>query len=123
MNMIIIKNLKIFAFHGVHEHEKQNGQNFYIDAILHTNIRNIFEDNINNTISYSDAIKYIKKIMVEKSFDLIETAAENISKKMFEKYPLLEKLELTVKKPEAPVNEDFEYVGIKIIRSRSDYIK
>ena len=42
---------------------------------------------------------------------------------MFEKYPLLEKLELTVKKPEAPVNEDFEYVGIKIIRSRSDYIK
>ena len=123
MNMIIIKNLKIFAFHGVHDHEKQNGQNFYIDAVLHANIGNIFEDNINNTISYSDAIKYIKKIMTEKSFDLIETAAENISKKMFEKYPLLEKLELTIKKPEAPINETFEYVGIKIIRSRSDYIK
>ncbi len=125
MNSIIIKNLKIFAFHGVHDYEKGNGQNFYVDAILHTSqkIKNFFEDNINNTISYSEAIEFIKEIITEKSFDLVETVAENVSKKLFEKYSLLEKLELTIKKPEAPIDEDFEYVGVKIIRCRSDYIK
>lgn len=124
MNTIIIKNLKIFAFHGVHDFEKENGQNFYIDATLYTSpkIDDIFKDDINNTISYSEVIKYIKKTMLERPFNLIETASENISKKMFEKYPLLEKLELTIKKPEAPINEEFEYVGVKIIRVRSDYI-
>ncbi len=125
MNLIIIKNLKIYAFHGVHNYEKKNGQNFYVDAMLYTstNISNIFKDDISHTISYSKTIKYIKKIVTEKSFNLIETVAENISKKLFEKYPLLEKLELTIKKPEAPIDEEFEYVGIKIIRNRSDYIK
>lgn len=124
MNTIIIKNLKIFAFHGVHDYEKQNGQNFYIDAVLYTHKRiyDIYEDSINNTISYSEAIKFIKETMKIKSFDLIETAAENISKRLFEKFQLLEKLELTLKKPEAPINEDFEYVGVKITRVRSDYI-
>lgn len=125
MNAIIIKNLKIFAFHGVHDYEKNDGQNFYIDAVLNTSsgINDGFKDDINNTISYSEAIRYIKKIITEKSFNLIETVAENISRKLFEKYSLLEKLELTIKKPEAPIDEDFEYVGVKIIRNRSDYIK
>ncbi len=123
-NLVIIKNLKIFAFHGVHNHEKENGQNFYIDAILHTptDIKKIYLDNIKNTVSYSNVINNIKKIMTEKSFNLIETAAENISQRMFEKYKLLEKLELTIKKPEAPIAEDFEYVGTKITRVRSDYV-
>lgn len=125
MNAIIIKNLKIFAFHGVHDYEKKNGQNFYIDANLYTTpkIDNLLKDNMEYTISYSDTVKLIKKIMTEKSFDLIETVAENISKKLFEKYSLLEKLELTVKKPEAPIDENFEYVGVKIVRNRSDYNK
>ena len=88
MNAIIIKNLKIFAFHGVHTHEKSNGQNFYIDAVLHTPkmINNVFKDDITHTISYSETIKYIKKIMKEEPFDLIETAAENISQKLFDRY-------------------------------------
>lgn len=125
MDTIIIKNLKIFAFHGIHDYEKKGGQNFYIDALLYTPkvINDIFKDNVNSTISYSEAIKFIKEIMTEKPFNLIETVAENLSKKMFEKFQLLEKLEITVKKPEAPINESFEYVGIKIIRNRSDYIK
>lgn len=125
MDTIIIKNLKIFAFHGIHDYEKKGGQNFYIDALLYTPkvINDIFKDDVNGTISYSEAIKFIKEIMTEKPFNLIETVAENLSKKMFEKFQLLEKLEITVKKPEAPINESFEYVGIKIIRNRSDYIK
>ena len=33
----------------------------------------------------------------------------------------LKKVEITVKKPEAPMKADFEYVAVKIIREKSDY--
>ncbi len=122
MNSIIIQNLKIFAYHGVHSEEKKHGQNFYIDSVLYISPKiKHTTDKINNTISYSEAISEIKKIMSETSFDLIETVAEKISLKLFKKYSLLEKLELTIKKPEAPIMEQFDYVAIKIIRTRSDY--
>ena len=31
MDKIIIKNLRLFAYHGVNEEEKINGQNFALD--------------------------------------------------------------------------------------------
>lgn len=36
MDQIRIKNLKIFAYHGVYEQEKEQGQNFVVNAVLHT---------------------------------------------------------------------------------------
>ena len=37
-NCIKIKQLEVFAYHGCEEHEKINGQKFYIDANLYTDI-------------------------------------------------------------------------------------
>ena len=34
MEKIIIKNLEIFAYHGVNPEEKQNGQRFLLDLTL-----------------------------------------------------------------------------------------
>ena len=31
MDKILVRNLKIFAYHGVHDYEKANGQNFIFD--------------------------------------------------------------------------------------------
>lgn len=122
MKEIIIKNLKIFAYHGVRLEEKVNGQNFLID--LTYNIDENSDDNsdkIENTVSYSDVIRAVKKSMTIKSFNLIETAAENICKILFENFIKIKKIQIVLKKPEAPVNADFEYVGVKIEKNRSDF--
>ncbi len=58
MKEIIIKNLKIFAYHGVHQEEKIDGQNFYIDAVCKI-VGDSEIDNIENTVSYSEIIKNI----------------------------------------------------------------
>ena len=34
MDQIIIRNLKVFAHHGVFAEEKKNGQDFFVNAIL-----------------------------------------------------------------------------------------
>ncbi len=121
MKEIIIKNLKIFAYHGVHQEEKINGQNFYIDAVCKV-IGNSEIDNIENTVSYSEIIKNIKRSMLSQSFDLIETAADYTCKKLIENFNEISEIELTLKKPEAPIKEDFEYVAVKIIKKRKDFL-
>ena len=41
MDYITIKNLKIFAHHGVFEQETENGQNFYVNAKLYVDMERI----------------------------------------------------------------------------------
>lgn len=123
MDQIIIKNLKIFAYHGVHKSEKLNGQNFFIDAILYTmKTDGCVNDNIENVVSYSDVIKIIKKAMTSHPYNLIETAAKNVAKFLFDNFSDISELEITVKKPEAPIPENFDYVAVKITRKRCDFI-
>ncbi len=123
MKEIIIKNLKVFAYHGVHTEEKIDGQNFYIDAVYQTVESSIkLHDDIKSTVSYSDVIKFIKKNMLVKSFDLIETAADDLCEKILKNFPKILKIEIILKKPEAPINEIFDYVAVKVSKKRSDGI-
>ncbi len=122
MKEIIIKNLKIFAYHGVRPEEKVNGQNFLIDLTysFDENYDNN-SDEIENTLSYSDVIRTIKKSMNVKSFNLIETAADYVCKTLFKNFVEIQKIQIVLKKPEAPVNAEFEYIGVKTEKKRSDF--
>ncbi len=117
---IIIKGLKIYAYHGVNEEEKINGQNFIIDVNMKIN-RSEYTDNINSTVSYSKVAKEIKKIALEQKYDLIETLAEKIAKELLKEFDMIQNIEIIVKKPEAPMKLDFEYTAVKISRSKGDY--
>ena len=116
---IIIKELKIFAYHGVNPEEKENGQNFLIDAELQVDLsKPCISDNIDDTVSYSKVIKTIRKAMLDKKYDLIECAAEHIIEAIFAEYRPVSNIKLTLKKPEAPISADFGYVGVEISRGR-----
>ena len=122
-NTLIIKNLKIFAYHGVNKEEKINGQNFLIDAEISTDKLGGYEDDkLENVLNLSTLVKSISAEFNKKSYDLIEKAAESTAKYLIETFPQINEINLTVKKPEAPISADFEYVAVKISRKRSDYI-
>ena len=121
MNQIIIKNLKIFAYHGVHDFEKKNGQDFFIDAVLDFPEMPGFEsDEISQVISYSVVVRVIKKVMTEKSYDLIEKVAMKIISEIFSSFSEVKAVDITVKKPHAPIKEEFEYVAVRFKRMRGE---
>lgn len=124
MDKISIKGLKIYAYHGVNEEEKETGQNFFIDCDLFLDRNDMrFEDDIKSTISYSSVAKLIKSTMTSKSWDLIETAAENVAYFLFKEFEKLLEVEITLKKPEAPIKTiQFDYMSITIKRKRGDFI-
>lgn len=114
MEKIIIKGLKIKAFHGVNPEEKIDGQNFILDITVELDAKKAqVSDNVDHTVSYSNIIKTATAIFTEKSYDLIETAAHKVAVGIMKTYSELEKITILLKKPEAPIKADFEYVAVE----------
>lgn len=114
MEKIIIKGLKIRAFHGVNPEEKIDGQNFILDITAELDVKKAqLSDNVDHTVSYSDIIKTTTAVFTEKSYNLIETAANKVGMEIMRTYPKLRSVTVLLKKPEAPIKADFEYVAVE----------
>ena len=120
MDKIIISDLKLFAHHGVNEDEKIYGQNFIIDAELYANLGAACEsDDLNETVNYAKVVKTIRRVFTAEKYDLIERAAQVVCDAVLEEFERVEKIRLTLKKPEAPIKADFGYVAVCIERERA----
>lgn len=121
MDKIIINGLRLFAFHGVNEEEKINGQNFCMDISLSLDLsKPCASDKLEDTVSYSSVIKKVRAAFCEKSFDLLERAAQRVCGCIFDSFPAVCEVELLLKKPEAPIKADFDFVAVKIRRTRNE---
>ena len=119
MDKITIKNLKLFAYHGVNPEEKENGQNFFIDLDYYLDMENAcHSDNLDDTVSYAKVVKTARRVFTAQSFDLIEKAAQTVADAVLDEYGAISRVDITLKKPEAPVNADFEYMAVSISRNK-----
>ena len=81
MDKIIIKDLEIFANHGVFKEEKFLGQKFILDVEIETNLKDAAStDDLNKTINYGKISEDIENILKEENYDLIETVADKVNK-------------------------------------------
>lgn len=119
MDIIKIKGLKLFAYHGVNPEEKEQGQNFIFDIDLYVNLNKpCASDDVNDTVSYAKVVKTVRRVFTEKKYDLLEKCAQVVSDAIFDEYSEVQKVEITLKKPEAPVSAEFEYMAVNIVRTR-----
>ena len=124
MDKILVRNLKIFAYHGVNPEEKVDGQNFVLDIDAFVDIsKPCVSDNVDDTVSYAKIIKKATAVFTSQKDDLLERAAERVAAELFESFDKIQALRILLKKPEAPIKADFEYVGVEINRKREDYLK
>lgn len=114
---IKIDNLEIFANHGVYPEEKSEGQFFYVNAVLYTDLRpSGLKDDLTLSTHYGEVSLFIKKCLTEHTYDLIETVAEVTAEKILLVFPLVKSLDLEIRKPHAPIPMRFESVSVKIHR-------
>lgn len=119
MDKISIKGLKLFAYHGVNPEEKENGQNFVIDLDYYVNIARACQmDTLDDTVSYAKVVKTIRRVFTAEKYDLIERAAQVIADAVIDEFEDIFKVEVTLKKPEAPISAEFDYVAVSIMRER-----
>lgn len=117
MDEIIIENLQVYAHHGVYQEENDNGQNFYVNAVLYTNTAKAGkDDNLELTTDYGKVCRFIHKLISENVYNLIETVAEKTAEAVLTEFPLIEGITLEIRKPEAPIGLEFQSVSVKITR-------
>lgn len=122
MDKIIIKGLRIFAYHGVNPEEKRDGQPFELDVTLFLSLRRAGRsDDLRDTVSYAKAAKTVLRVMTQESDDLLERAADRVAEQLLLEYHEVKRVEVLLKKPQAPVKADFDYMAVCITRRRTDF--
>lgn len=117
MDKIVIKDLEVFGYHGVFEEEAFLGQKFIVTAELFLSVRQAGKtDNLKDSLDYGEACQMVKSLVETKRYMLIERLAEEIAEQLLLAFPLVSEVEVTVKKPWAPVKVSLDTVAVTIRR-------
>ena len=123
MDKICIEELKIFAYHGVFPEENRKGQNFFVNAVLFVDTEKAgLTDDLECSVDYSQVCRVIEEVMTGNVFKLIETAAQRVAEEILRRFPLVEKLEVEIRKPEAPIAMEFGSVSVRAERGWHDVL-
>ncbi len=117
MDRIALRGLRARGRHGVFEHERRDGQEFVVDAVLWTDTRAAAEaDELSRTVDYG-ALAGLTAIVTGQPVRLIETLASLLAAACLLDHGVAE-VEITVHKPQAPISHPFDDVAVTIRRNR-----
>ena len=104
LDKIEIKELEVFANHGVYPEENVLGQKFVISATLFTRTRLAgLTDELSASINYGEVSHMITDFTRKHTYKLLESLAENLAEMLLCSLSGLEKITLKIEKPWAPV--------------------
>ncbi|OFS21952.1 dihydroneopterin aldolase [Corynebacterium sp. HMSC04H06] len=113
---IELTGLECYGYHGVFDHEKRDGQKFLVDITCWLSFSP--NDDLAETINYAELADLAAGIVEGEPYDLIETVASRIADAAMETYEQLFAVEVTVHKPQAPIERTFGDVAVVARRSK-----
>ena len=113
---VIIKNLILNMFIGIHNFEKKKKQRvrFNIEVVTNPYIKPSNKD-LSTILNYEDLINKIKLLVKKQHHDLIEDLAENIFKIIFQN-KLVKKTNIKIEKLD--IIKNTESVGVEFSKSK-----
>ena len=119
MDKILVRGLRVYAYHGVFPEEKREGQPFLLDITLALDLsRAGVSDDLADTVSYADVADTARRAMTERACNLIECAAARVAEGILAVYPPVKAVTVRLCKPNAPVDAEFDYMAVEITRER-----
>jgi len=116
-DLIEIKGIKSFGYHGVFESENIAGQDFYVDVSLELDLtRPSVSDDVNDTVNYAQITDLVVEEIIGERVALIEKLASRIIDRIKSSYPQIMAVSVTVHKPQAPVNAQVSDISVTIKR-------
>jgi len=113
---VIIKNLILNIFIGIHNFEKKKKQRvrFNIEVVTNPNIKPNNKD-LSTILNYEDLVNKIKLLVKKQHHELIEDLAENIFEIIFQNR-LVKKTKIKIEKLDIMKNS--ESVGVEFSKSK-----
>ena len=117
---ISLLGLRVFGRHGVFDHERRDGQEFVVDAVLWVDTRQAAAaDDLSLTIDYAAVAGQLAAVVSGEPVALIETLADRLAAACLAADEGVREVEITVHKPHAPLIQSLHDVTVTIRRSRA----
>lgn len=110
-----LNNFRVFAFHGVHEEERQAGTYFSIDLTVAYPLT-VPITTLDQTIDYVQLSTWVKEAM-DKPTSLLETVAQSICDRIKENFSSVTEINITITKLSPPVVNFQGSLGVTIFKS------
>lgn len=115
--VITLTGVRATGRHGVLESERREGQEFLVDLRLETEV-DLAADDLAGTVNYAEVAQKAVDHVSATPYDLIETLAGRIADTVVS-LERVQRVEVTVHKPHAPIPVPFTDVAVTVIRSKS----
>ncbi len=117
-SVILLPQMRFYAYHGVLPQEQQVGAYFYVNLEIRTDVTHAFEtDELKDTISYADIHEAVREEMAVSS-RLLEHVAGRIAHRLYRDFPTIEGLKIELYKQNPPMGADCERAGVSITTKR-----
>ena len=97
MITIAVRELRLHGHHGVHAHEKEQGQEFVFDVELDVGERGV-SDRLEDAVDYREIPSVVREVSDGRSFDLLEALAAAVADALHERFAP-ERVRVRVTKP------------------------
>lgn len=115
---IDLTGIEVFARHGVYPEEKEKAQVFRVDVTAFVDLAPAGEsDDLADTLDYGSLASEIREVVGSETHQLIERVAQTVAEAVLAHDPV-ERVAVTIHKPNAPVEVALSDVSVTIERSR-----
>lgn len=115
---IELRGVRVRGHHGVFEHERREGQDFVVDLVLWTDFTAAAaSDDLADTVDYGALALLVRDVVAGEPRNLVETVASEIADAVMRR-EAVHAVEVTVHKPQAPIEVAFADVAVVARRSR-----
>lgn len=109
-------DLEFTGHHGVFAEERERGQRFVVDVTLVLDLEPAGRsDELAKTVNYELVAQEVRAVVEGPARSLLEAVAEAVAERLLKAFPVRQ-VQVTVKKPEAPLEGRFGWVGVEITR-------
>jgi 7,8-dihydroneopterin aldolase/epimerase/oxygenase len=118
-DVIALTGLRVRGNHGVFDHERRDGQEFVVDAVLEVSTdAAAASDELADTVDYGDLAQRLAAVVGGEPVNLLETLVARLVAECLVD-PRVAAATVTLHKPQAPIPLAFDDVAVTIRRARS----
>ncbi len=118
MAVISLEGLEIFAYHGVHDFEKEQGNSFIVDVEVEVEVPQAEEaDELSGTIDYEEIFNLVAAQMAIRS-KLLEHVAARICDAILNNWPQIKEVKTRIGKMNPPIGAVCKMSGVTVVHKR-----
>ena len=98
MITVEVRDLRVFGRHGVHEQERERGQDFVFDVELDVGERGT-TDRLEDAVDYVEVARVVQEVSDGRQFNLLEALATAVADELQQRFAP-DRIRVRVRKPE-----------------------